>query len=370
MPNGAGFCYQQNENGLFDFQPMISSSSWSYESIHWLCYMETQAPFRTNERQIRIRHALNGGEIQVSFENRSYKVDGYAEINGIKYLLEFDGCRYHRHTCEASRTSNINQNDDSQRNKDLKRIGEFIQIFECDWIKIKPEIPCTYSISKFFGGKNINGNEILDAVADGSFFGIIRADLRSPQCVIDHFMKVRFPPIFAHVCVEESMVESAMLNLLKEQKVKFPMKEQLSLVFNHDQYLLTTELARFYLSKGMEISNITLALEYTRSKPLKKFINLITSKRKEATLKGDKNLQNTWKLVNNSCYGRLSLNLLKRRTYKYVKARDAPMVDETPFITSVGPVIGEFETGFVEVTRKKRKQIDRVPGKFLRYTTF
>ena len=362
MPNGAGLCYQQDENGLFECQPMLSNSSWSYESIYWLCYMESQPPFRTRDRQTRIRHALNGGEVQVSIDGRFYYVDGYAVIDGVKYLLEFDGCRYHSHNCSTSTASNLKHKNDTQRNSDLRKIGVFIQTFECDWLAIKPNVNFTNSISTFFGRKNISGNEILAAVADGSFFGIIRADIKSPQAVIDHFMKVRFPPVFAHVCIEENMVAPAMLELLKQQKVKFPLKNQLSLVFNHDQYLLTTELARFYLSKGMQITNITLALEYTRSKPLEKFIKTITSKRKQATLTGDTNLQNTWKLVNNSCYGRLSLNLLKRRTYKYVNLRDAPVIDENPFITSVTPVVGEFDTGLIEVTGKHRKILDRVPG--------
>ena len=371
LPNGAGFCYRQNKNGLFESEPMISKATWSYESIHWLCYMETQPPFRTNDRQIRIRHALNGGEVQVSIDGHSYNLDGYAEIDGVKYLLEFDGCRYHSHSCCTSLNSTLNQKDDTQRNTDLGKIGKFIQIFECEWLEMKSNVSYTHSVSKFFGRKDIAEIEILNAVADGSFFGFIRADIKSPQNVIDHFMKVRFPPIFAHVCVEESMLAPAMLEILKRQQVKFPLKQQLSLVFNHKQYILTTELARFYLNKGMEISNVTLAVEYTRSKPLEKFIKTITEKRKQATLTGDTNLQNTWKLVNNSCYGRLSLNLLKRRTHKYVKIQDAPIVDENPFITSVAPVVGEFETGFVEITRKKRRTTDRVPGeyfmKFLKY---
>ena len=112
----------------------------------------------------------------------------------------------------------------------------------------------------------------------------------------------------------------------------------------------------------MLLTNLTLAVEYTKSKPLADFVHTVTENRKEATRRGDENLQNTWKLIMNSCYGRSSLNLLKRRQYKYVSARDAPTLDDNPFVTNVSPVEGEFETGLYEITQKKRNTTDQVPG--------
>ena len=362
MPNGAGICYQKNERGLFEFEPMVSGGTWSYECISWLSYMKTQSPFRTPKRQIRIRHALNGGEVEVRCENRRYKVDGYAEIDGIKHFLEFDGCRFHKHNCYTSLSSNVCNKDDAQRNADLKRLGCFIQTFECDWLKLKQTVEFTNSVSRFFARRNITEMEILNAVNNGSFFGIIRVDISSPQSVVDYFNQVNFPPIFTHVAVEEDMLAPRMLSILKTQGVKFPLKKQLTLAFNREQYVLTSELARFYVKKGMILSNLTLAVEYTRSKPLKTFVDTVTEKRKQATRTGDKNLQNTWKLVSNSCYGRLSLNLLKRRQYTYKPTKDAPVVDENPFITAVAPVTGEFNTAYVEVTRKKKTTTDKIPG--------
>ena len=365
MPNGPGICYQKKDNGTFDFDPMISKAAWSYESIHWLSYLESKPPFCTTDRQINIRHALNGGEVEVIIEGRRYKVDGFAEIDGVEYYCEFDGCNFHKHDCITSLKSGLRQRNDQQRNKDLQTKGKLIQIFECEWLKIKPTVNYKISVSRFFGRRNISEREILDSVIDGSFYGIIRVDIHSPQAVVDHFMKVRFPPIFAHVSISEEMVEEKMRAHLKERGVKYPIKNQLTLVFNRKQYVLTSDLARFYITKGMHLTNLTLAIEYTKSKPLKKFIDTVTAKRKEATLTGDSNLQNTWKLVSNSCYGRLTLNLMKRRKYKYVPTNQAPVIDDTPFITNISPVAGEFDTEFVEVTQKRQRIVDKVPGKYL-----
>ena len=365
LPNGAGICYQQNCDGTFNFEPMISDPNWSYESIWWLSYMESQPPFNSEAGQIKIQHVLNGGEKEVQIDGRIYLVDGYAEISGIKYFLEFDGCLYHRHNCMTSLKSKISRKDDSQRNKDLNRVGVLFQTFECEWLQLKKSVSSINNVSNFFGKKNILAEDIMTAIMNDKFYGIIRVDIESPPSVIEHFMKLNHPPIFTHENIEKEMVGSHMQSLLEERKAKFPLERQLTLVFHRKQYVLNTDLAKFYIEKGMILSNLSLAIEYTRSKPMSKFVEKVTAKRKEATLLGDKHLQNTWKLIMNSSYGRLSLNLEKRRKYKYVKPTDAPVLDEKPFVTNVSPVYGEFDTNFVEVTEKKRRIIDRVPGIYI-----
>ena len=362
MPNGPGVCYQKNEQGFFEYEPMVSGCSWSYESMRWLAYMETQPPFNST---IKIQHALNGGEKEINVSGRRYKVDGYAEIEGIKYLLEFDGCRFHRHSCQNSKRSNIPQKDDRQRNKDLSNVGVLLRIYECEWLKMKTTVKI--NIGNFFGRKNICASEIMGAVANGVFYGIIQCDIISPPSVIEHFLKLNHPPIFAHVNLDEDMVGPTMKSLLKDRGAKYPLEKQLSLVFHHKQYTMTTDLARFYMNMGMELSNLSLAIEFKKSKPLANFVDTVTEKRKQATRLGDDHLQNTWKLIMNSSYGRTTLNLLKRRAFKYVKPSDAPTLDENPFTTNVCPVQGEFETDFLEVCLKKRKITDKVPGDYRTY---
>ena len=69
--------------------------------------------------------------------------------------------------------------------------------------------------------------------------------------------------------------------------------------FNAEQILITTETARFYFDIGMEISNLTWALEFEKDRPFADFVNQITEERKKATRAGNKPLQNIWKLVMN-----------------------------------------------------------------------
>ncbi|MCP3662156.1 MAG: hypothetical protein GY696_06610 [Gammaproteobacteria bacterium] len=47
------------------------------------------------KNNIRIQHAKNGGEKVIQVGNKKYKVDGYVEVDGVKTIYEFHGCRFH-----------------------------------------------------------------------------------------------------------------------------------------------------------------------------------------------------------------------------------------------------------------------------------
>ena len=50
----------------------------------------------------------------------------------------------------------------------------------------------------------------------------------------------------------------------------------------------------------MELTNVSLAVQYSKDKPLKKFIEKMVDCRKEADRKGQKDLVQIYKLVVNS----------------------------------------------------------------------
>ena len=76
------------------------------------------------------------------------------------------------------------------------------------------------------------------------------------------------------------------------------------MVYKASQYLCTTTMLIFYRKIGMTIKNVTMAIEYQKGWPLKKFVNEVTSKRIAATITGEVQKQNLFKLVINSSYGR------------------------------------------------------------------
>ena len=360
LPNGPGFFYRRNERGQFDWECMLTKSQWSFEAISWLDHLQHQAPFTENGVVHRIQHALNRGEKKILINERWYTVDGYVKIGDQVYIMEFDGCQYHECNCLTSMRSPFTKKNDKQRNEDLSSLGNLIIKRECVWLEEKSEAT-KGSISKFFREKNITEDEILNAVENGSFFGMICVDIKSPQEVVDYFMKLKHPPVYRHVAVDEEMLSEQMLKAMKTSGIKFPIDKQLTLTFNAEEHLITTDVAQFYMRKGMQLSNLKLAVEYNRDKPLHKFVNMVTEKRKEATRSKDDHLQNTYKLVMNSSYGKLGLNKSQFRSYSYEKQDGNQMIDG-PFILHTNPVIGEYETEFIEVASKKSQYKDSVPG--------
>ena len=357
LPNGPGVCYERKENGCFDYNSMLTSKNFSLTAIRWLSYMATLDPFRGH----KIHHALNTGEQKINVNGRYYFVDGFSMINGVQYFLEFDGCMYHCCTCETSKNSKFTKRDDAQRHKDLSQLGILIVMKECQWKKIVAENKPAYKLPNFFGEKNITESQIFEAIKNGDFYGLIQCDIFSPDHVIDHFAKINHPPIFNHVAVEKEMLSEEMIKLLEKRKIKFPLNKQLTLTFHARKYLMTTDLAKFYISKGMILSNLQIAIEYNQDKPLSSFVNLVTERRKEATRIRDNNLQNTYKLCMNSCYGKTGLNLEKLRQYVYVKPENLRK-HIGPLTQRFDQVHGEFATNFIEVVKKKRKISDSIPG--------
>ena len=360
LPNGPGFFYRKNEAGTFDWECMLTKSQWSFEAISWLDHLQYQAPFTVDGNVHAIQHALNRGEKQLLVNERCYNVDGYVEIDGRIYIMEFDGCQYHECQCLKSMKSPFSKKDDKQRNADLSSLGTLIIKKECEWLDEKASAT-RGSISCFFREKNITEERILQSVEDGSFFGMICVDISSPPQVVDYFMKLKHPPIYRHVVVDEDMISNEMLTAMKSAGIKFPLDKQLTLTFQAQEHLITTDVAKFYLAKGLKLTNLKLAVEYNRDKPLSNFVNMVTEKRKEATRLNDDHLQNTYKLVMNSSYGKLGLNKSQFRTYTYEKQDGNQMIDG-PFILHTGPVLGEFETDYIEVASKKSQYKDSVPG--------
>ena len=359
LPSSAGICHRRKDDGTFSCKLMQTRVGWSLESIQWLDYMQSLPTFKGH----RIQHAVNIGEKTIFVNGKSYKIDGYVEINGRPYFLQYDGCAYHSCTCSISKKSKFTKLDDSERNRNLASIGELILMKSCLWMKHKvPEFKS--SISTFFNSKTIYEQDILNAVACGEFYGLIQVDITSTPDAINHFMKLNHPPIFKHVEVDEHMIKETFCEILREKKTKFPLDKQLSLCFHAKSYLLTTDLAVFYMSKGLKLTNLQLAIEYPRTRPLEKFVNLVTSKRKEATRLRDNNLQQTYKLVMNSSYGRLGLNLENRKTFSYKKIPSNPDADcKTKRVNRVTRVNGEFEAEYLEIEKPKLRYTDSVPGK-------
>ena len=103
-------------------------------------------------------------------------------------------------------------------------------------------MPYTNYTSKFLArSSDITEEEIMDAIMNDEFFGLVQCDISSPESVINHFSKLNFPPIFRKVQLSEEMVQKKLINDADDLKRRL-MTEQLTLTYNAKGYLLTTEV--------------------------------------------------------------------------------------------------------------------------------
>ena len=88
------------------------------------------------------------------------------------------------------------------------------------------------------------------------------------------------------------------------------------LTWSVKNYITPTTLIQFYLKQGAEIK-IDWAIAYYRSDPLNQFIQGQTASRIQADKEGKTMKSKLHKTISNSCYGRLSMNLTKRKEIKH-----------------------------------------------------
>ena len=89
------------------------------------------------------------------------------------------------------------------------------------------------------------------------------------------------------------------------------------------------------------------------------FVDKVTRKRQECSDRGDKAMSATYKLVINSSYGRLGMNLSKRVNIKYVNAKTLGKELKKSKFVRCQQISNESE--IFEVVLKKTRITDTIP---------
>lgn len=66
----------------------------------------------------------------------------------------------------------------------------------CIWKKIRADLDIKSNNYCFLGQKSVKDDELIQAVHDGRFFGILKIDIFSPDEVINKLGHLNFPVIF------------------------------------------------------------------------------------------------------------------------------------------------------------------------------
>ena len=128
---------------------------------------------------------------------------------------------------------------------------------------------------------------LLDAIVNDEVFGFVRCDVHTPREMIESFGEFLFPPIFDRMQVTEDLVSDYMRERMIEDENE---KEPTTIVqrYNAKGIYLMTPLVKFYVSRGMKVSNITQFVQYIGGEAFDSFVETCYKERVAATKAGDK----------------------------------------------------------------------------------
>ena len=155
--------------------------------------------------------------------------------------------------------------------------------------------------------RNQKESDLLSAVKDGKVFGYLVCDVVSPPEVIQKM--IDFPPVFRKTTITDEHLTDYMKCRIKQERpgLKGFSRETLIQCFTATDHLLMTPLAKFYISKGMILKNVTKFVQYIPAKALLQFANHVTSLRIDAEKKNLKTKATTAKAFGNLGYGKVNI---------------------------------------------------------------
>ena len=170
--------------------------------------------------------------------------------------------------------------------------------------------------------KNLKEDEIIDSVRSGDFFRVVKVDIFSAEEAQKKYHDLNHPPIYRHIEIEKEMINESFRDYAEARYRKFPLKQQLGLTFHANEIILASPLLKFYFENGLVVKKVHFCIEYTPDKCFRPFIDSLVKMRIEATEENNKQKTMLAKLMMNSSWGRMAMNLKNRRKTTYLRSRE------------------------------------------------
>jgi hypothetical protein len=307
------------ENGLGP----ESNKRFSKVAHGWLSYVSWT-------RGERICHQRDGGERRLG--QHRLPVDGFAEESRTAY--QFHGCFWHGHPSLKSQGHEIHPvrqvpmkqllGDTLLKEKYIRSLGYGLEtVWECEWEKYvgaNPDVRQflkTLFSSLYPTRKEMTLETAVSDISTGAFFGLVECDIRVPAELEEKFSEMA--PIFKNVPVSREDLSSHMREFADERGfLKSPQRMLVGSLFG-EKILLLSELAKWYLEKGLVITKIYQMVDYIPRAIYAEFASSVSAARRLGDADPDMTLlANTSKLIGNSAYGKTITNKERHRNVRYV----------------------------------------------------
>ncbi|XP_038067357.1 uncharacterized protein LOC119737233 [Patiria miniata] len=309
-----------------DFKP-IRSHKFGVMATEWLDWV-------AHCEDVHIRHQFNSTEKRVC--ERMIPVDGYCSDTNTVY--QFHGCYWHGHPCH------LNPNEFNKVRKvsidDLRRQTEetsayirqqgynLVEMWECEWRQLQATDQTVESFLQtsrlpHCGKANMTQREILEAVMDGSMFGLIECDIQVPEASRDHFAEM--PPIFKNIDITRNDIGDHMQSYAEREGImNTPRRSLIGSMFG-TRILLATPLLQWYLNHGLEVLHVHEVIQFKKNKCFEAFGDAVSDARRAGDSDPSKAiLADTMKLLGNSAYGKTVTNQERHMNVRVCNDADAP----------------------------------------------
>ena len=208
-------------------------------------------------------------------------------------------------------------------------------MWECSWRKevksnkqlrswTESRLPGLFSKNRW--KKTLDFLDLLQAIDQGHFFGMVQCDVHVPDYLKEHFSEMC--PLFLTCETPVSAIGDYMKNYAAQHNIPLKPKRQLVAGLKAEKVLLITPLLNWYLDHGLVVTKVYQAIEFCPQRPFKEFTNMITSARENASR--DPNLESLarkLKLIGNCAFGSLIMDSSKFRNTRYAEnIRDAKVL--------------------------------------------
>ena len=338
------------------FVPKLSKK-FGKKALGWLEWV-------SEVRKTKIEHEFNQGERRIG--QHGIPVDGFCASTNTVY--QFHGCLFHGHQCQI--TAGIDRNpfngktlDELRLDTELKEdyiraLGYGLErIYECQWDELRAshselEQFLDEVYHRYLGDQRRRDvHQIIQAVKDGEIFGLIRCDVRVPTHLRRKFSEM--PPVFRNISVSRHDLSEHMAQFAESSHHLKQPQRMLVGSMKGDDILLLSELVRWYLQEGLEVTNVTEIFQFTPKKCFDRFGQSVSEARRQGDIDISKSLlADTAKLTGNSVYGKTITNKEKHRDIAYCNddKKASIMIKNGRFLA-----MDEIGDGFYEMMMEKKK---------------
>ena len=330
------------------------------EELEWIAYQEDCNIGACSDH--KIIHKFNGGPLSYL----GIELDGFCIscqtiycYNGSKFHGRCDKCPpYIPSSYEGIIDNEVNRAEHERKFRRLQLSGhKIISSCSCEWIRIKKQdkqIRAYYdSLYKIPGPLRYSDNELLTAVRNDTFFGLLRVQIQVPNHLLgtdENSIFHQFPPFFLNDTVKIDMLPENVQRIAKQFKVKE--RRLLLSCLEADRFVVISPLLKYYLDLGFIVSKIYEACQFLPKIVFKTLGEEIYHLRLKAESDNSLKLKaETIKLAANACYGKTVEQVKRHRDVHFIPSSDCLKSAQEPRFCNYDEVT---EHVFEVIMKKKR----------------